>query len=188
MPIILDPADTSPASWLYANQDDVEDAIGTYNLKVQSNQEDDADQANVARIQKAGNWADAYMHKYLNGVYVTPLTNLSAEDRIILQEISVDLVIWKLSRWRTFQLPPVEDGDDRELKKAEDFFVTVKTKAEDQLSDLVAGIITLNSNVGRQSVVTAPATNADALDISGQRMYPKRVRPFGYPWTGTSNG
>lgn len=151
-------------SWEYANEDDVIDAIATNNLIIATQLDNGDESIDTDRLLRAGTWADSYINSRLGKMFTTPLSNLSDDATQLLKTISVNLVIWQLSSWKILQY-----ADNRvSAKKLYDSF---KEQSDNDMQDILGGIVLFSATT--LSVADAPEGNKDAIDISGQRMYPQ---------------
>lgn len=89
------------AAWHYANQTDVEALIGESALRIISNVGDTDTTTDTARLQTAGEWADAWMDaRFATLGYVTPLEDTDAGTDLLVAEANARLTVWKLNQAR----------------------------------------------------------------------------------------
>lgn len=107
--VVSTAASPGTAEWYYANQDDLEDAMGALNLTIASNQENTDTDTDTSRVQRAGELCDATIDARLYQFgYTTPLANMDDATVQLMKGISVNLVAYKLNVWRA-----VQSGDKR---------------------------------------------------------------------------
>lgn len=124
------------ADWYYADQDDVIALIGEANLRIISNVGDDDSTIDTARVQAAGEWADALCNLRFKSLgFDVPLANTNADTDALVTEANARLTAWKLYEARMLAAmqgkTPTEIGKIAEENKrmADDFFrgVTYRT-------------------------------------------------------------
>jgi phage gp36-like protein len=87
--------------WHYADQDDVVALIGESALRIISNVGDTDTTTDTARLQTAGEWADAWMDaRFATLGYVTPLEDTDAGTDLLVAEANARLTVWKLNQAR----------------------------------------------------------------------------------------
>ncbi len=162
------------ATWYYAAQTAVDDAISAAGLRIMSNMENTDLLANTARILRAGLNCDAAMDaRFRSWGFATPLSLSDATDASILEQISVALVIAQLCRWRVLQVT-TEMGSYSTISKMSSNFADW---ADNQITEIGLGRIKLRA--ARKGF--APADNAGAVTVTGLPLYPQTPPGFGGP-------
>jgi hypothetical protein len=157
------------AEWYYATQTDVEDAISAAGLAIASNMENADTSPVVARIQRAGDYADALMNGRLSAFGYAVSSggiDISASgDAEILKQISVGIVIAQLCRWRILQVPDFAGNPQATISKIAD---NHWKDADAMLDRIMTGNIALSA----ERISAGAEDNSMALDISGRPVYP----------------
>lgn len=124
------------ADWRYALQQDVVNLLGANNLRIISNVDDDDAAIDTARVQAAGEWADAWMDaRFASLGYVTPLTGTTTGTDLLVTDANVKLTVWKLNLGRVIasvagETPAEVAAVMNEHKKdAEDFFRSLSMRS-----------------------------------------------------------
>jgi hypothetical protein len=101
MALELDPITSPAGEWTYADEDDVVALLGEANLRIISNVDSDDSATDSARIQAAGEWADAWMNaRFATLGYETPLAGMDAGTTLLVAEANARLTAWKLNQSR----------------------------------------------------------------------------------------
>ncbi len=124
------------ADWRYALQQDVVNLLGANNLRIISNVDDDDAAIDTARVQAAGEWADAWMDaRFASLGYVTPLAGTTAGTDLLVTDANVKLTVWKLNLGRVIASvagkTPAEVAAvmNEHKKEAEDFFRSLSMRS-----------------------------------------------------------
>lgn len=166
---------STAAEWYYAAQSDLTDAMSSAGVQMASNMENTSTATNVARINRSGVFADAYMDSRLAVMGFTVPIDLTANtrDAVILKQISVALVMIQLCRWRLLTVVGFDGNPATTLEK---FSGNWFKYANDMLEDISNGRLAMTATRS----IAGPLDNADALTINGLPMYPNTLPGFGW--------
>lgn len=168
-------AHAASADWYYADQEDVEDLIATENLQIVSNLDNDDTEMDTARIQRGGEWADAYMDSYLRGLYTVPLVGMDDATTLLMADISARLVAWWLYQKRGVR----EASTGQTVQKSLDIlFANHKDIADKALLRYRGGLDVLVAT----RITTLP-TSGIAIGTALGTPAPDGLTPFPF-WTG----
>ena len=121
------------ASGVYADQTDVQDLIGSDNLTVIGDLDDDGN-LDTGIVQRALDFADAYINLELSRNGLTTPADLTDADRAaVLRDVAAHLAVWHL--WHHRGLQPLQSGGRDGIAGV---FEGYKRYADEQLAKLVA--------------------------------------------------
>jgi hypothetical protein len=143
----------SYAEWHYADYGAVADILGTSDLTIIADPDNDG-AVNYDLVQRAGEHADALMDaKFAAAGFTVPLAGTTAADDLILRDINAKLTIAQLNRSRA--LVVVSRGNTTQVAGVDRVMMTWEREAWSMLSSIVHGDVSITADRAN-AVASAP--------------------------------